>query len=84
MKFSHKVVAASSILLLITISLLSIQQLYTVRTAVENHVNASLTEMVNGVKNTVVSEMSAKKALAQSTTEVIEIAPNDHDTEKTI
>jgi len=84
MKFSHKVVAASSILLLITISLLSIQQLYTVRTAVENHVNASLTEMVNGVKNTVVSEMSAKKALAQSTTEVIEIAPNDHDYVKTI
>ena len=55
MKFSHKVVAASSALLLVTVSLLSIQQLYTVRSAVENHVNASLKEMVSGVKNTVVS-----------------------------
>lgn len=63
MKFSHKVVAASSALLLVTVSLLSIQQLYTVRSAVENHVNASLKEMVSGVKNTVESEMNAKKAL---------------------
>ncbi|HAS25608.1 MAG TPA: chemotaxis protein, partial [Vibrio sp.] len=77
MKFSHKVVAASSALLLVTVSLLSIQQLYTVRSAVENHVNASLKEMVSGVKNTVESEMNAKKALAQSTTEVIEINPED-------
>ncbi|MEZ8061214.1 MULTISPECIES: methyl-accepting chemotaxis protein [Vibrio] len=77
MKFSHKVVAASSALLLVTVSLLSIQQLYTVRSAVENHVNASLEEMVSGVRNTVVSEMNAKKALAQSTTEVIEINPQD-------
>ncbi|MGF1755600.1 methyl-accepting chemotaxis protein [Vibrio makurazakiensis] len=84
MKFSHKVVGASSVLLLVTISLLSIQQLYTVRSAVESHVNASLTEMVNGVKNTVVSEMSAKKSLAQSTTEVIEIAPKDQEYVKTI
>ncbi|MFA0229373.1 methyl-accepting chemotaxis protein [Vibrio sp. 10N.261.45.A7] len=77
MKFSHKVVAASSALLLVTVSLLSIQQLYTVRSAVENHVSTSLKEMVSGVKNTVVSEMNAKKALAQSTTEVIEINPED-------
>ncbi|MEZ8930736.1 MULTISPECIES: methyl-accepting chemotaxis protein [unclassified Vibrio] len=77
MKFSHKVVAASSALLLVTVSLLSIQQLYTVKSAVENHVNASLKEMVSGIKNTVASEMNAKKALAQSTTEVIEINPQD-------
>ena len=84
MKFSHKVVAASSALLLVTVSLLSIQQLYTVRSAVQNNVNASLEEMVSGVKNTVVSEMNAKKALAQSTTEVIEINPQDRTYVKTI
>ena len=84
MKFSHKVVAASSALLLVTVSLLSIQQLYTVRSAVQNNVNASLEEMVSGVKNTVVSEMDAKKALAQSTTEVIEINPQDRTYVKTI
>ena len=84
MKFSHKVVAASSALLLVTVSLLSIQQLYTVRTAVENHVSASVKEMVAGVKITVVTEMNAKKALAQSTTEVIEINPEDRTYVKTI
>ncbi|RBW64609.1 chemotaxis protein [Vibrionales bacterium C3R12] len=79
MKFSHKVVAASSALLLVTVSLLSIKQLYTVRAEVESSVSSSLNELVAGVKNTVVSEMEAKKSLAQSTTEILEISPNDHD-----
>ncbi|MFB9214522.1 methyl-accepting chemotaxis protein [Vibrio sinaloensis] len=77
MKFSQKIVAASSGLLLVTVALLSIQQLSTVKQEVEALVDTSLTEMVNGVKNTVVSEMESKKGLAQSMTEVIELAPND-------
>lgn len=84
MKFSHKVVAASSALLLVTVSLLSIKQLYTVRAEVESSVNSSLNELVTGVKNTVVSEMEAKKSLAQSTTEILEISPNNHEYVKTI
>ncbi|MGX1925543.1 methyl-accepting chemotaxis protein [Vibrio sp. NH-7] len=77
MKFSQKIVAASSGLLLVTVALLSIQQLSTVKEEVEALVDTSLTEMVNGVKNTVVSEMESKKGLAKSMTEVIELAPND-------
>lgn len=84
MKFSHKVVAASSVLLLVTVSLLSIKQLYTVRAEVESNVNSSLKELVSGVKSTVISEMEAKKALAQSTTEVLELAPSDHGYVKAI
>ncbi|MGF1746997.1 methyl-accepting chemotaxis protein [Vibrio minamisatsumaniensis] len=84
MKFSHKVVTASSVLLLVTVSLLSIQQLYTVKNAVESHVNTSLKEMVLGVRDVVVSEMNAKKALAQSTTEIIESNPQDPAYVKTI
>ncbi|ELP6758654.1 methyl-accepting chemotaxis protein [Vibrio vulnificus] len=84
MKFSHKVVAASSVLLLVTISLLSLKQIYTVRNTIEDHVTTSLNEMVSSVRNTVVSEMEAKKNLAQSTTEVIEIDPFDRDYVKTI
>ncbi len=79
MKFSHKVVAASSALLLITVTLLSIQQLYTVRQSVENHINDSLEELVGGVKNTVESEMNAKKVLAEATTQAIEVSPKDHN-----
>lgn len=78
MKFSQKIVAASSTILLVTVIILSIQQISAVRHEVESLVNTSLTEMVNGVKNTVVSEMNSKKSLAQSITEVLEFAPHDH------
>lgn len=75
MRFSQKIVAASSLLLLVTVVLLSIQQLSTVKEEVEDLVDTSLTEMVKGVKNTVVSEMASKKSLAMSTTEVLELDP---------
>lgn len=84
MKFSHKVVAASSALLLVTISLLSLKQIYTVRSTIEEHVTKSLDEMISSVRNTVISEMEARKMLAQSTTEVIEISPSDKTYVKTI
>ncbi|MGC9494103.1 methyl-accepting chemotaxis protein [Vibrio genomosp. F10] len=84
MKFSQKIVAASSALLFVTVSLLSVQQLSTVKSEVENLVNSSLNEMVVGVKNTVSSEMESKKSLAQSTTEVIEINPQDQEYVKMI
>ncbi|ADT86345.1 MULTISPECIES: methyl-accepting chemotaxis protein [Vibrio] len=77
MRFSQKIVAASSALLLIVILLLSIQQLSTVRSEVESLVNSSLKEMVAGVKNTITSEMTSKKALAQSMTEVLELDPEN-------
>lgn len=77
MRFSQKVVAAASGLLLVTVSLLSVQQLSTVKQEVELLVSTSLEEMVTGVKNTVVSEMEAKKSLAQSTTEILELDPDN-------
>lgn len=77
MRFSQKIVAASSALLLIVILLLSIQQLSTVRSEVESLVNSILKEMVAGVKNTITSEMTSKKALAQSMTEVLELDPEN-------
>ncbi|MCG9581841.1 methyl-accepting chemotaxis protein [Vibrio tubiashii] len=84
MKFSQKIVAASSALLLVTVTLLSIQQLSTVKQEVEALVDTSLTEMVKGVKNTVVSEMESKKSLAQSTTEVLELDPQNRQLVKQI
>lgn len=84
MKFSQKIVAAASGLLLITVVLLSIQQLSTAKQEVESLVDTSITEMVGGVKNTVESEMMNKRAFAQSGTEVIALAPQNHQLIKDI
>ncbi|ASU22798.1 chemotaxis protein [Vibrio qinghaiensis] len=84
MKFSQKIVAASSAFLLVTVSLISIQQLSIVRSEIESLVTQSLHEMESGVKNTIVSEMESKKTLAQSTTEVIELDPLNRDYVKNI
>lgn len=84
MKFSQKIVAASSALLLVTVSLISIQQLSIVRSEIESLVTKSLSEMEAGVKNTIVSEMESKKSLAQSITEVIELDPLNRDYVKNI
>ena len=78
MKFRHKVVTASSILLLITVSLLSTQQVMTIRSQTQEHINSSVKEILTSVSNTVQSEMNAKKDLARSITEIIELSPNDH------
>ncbi|MBE4067009.1 chemotaxis protein [Vibrio parahaemolyticus] len=77
MKFRHKVVSASSILLLITVSLLSTQQVMTIRSQTQEHINSSVKEILTSVSNTVQSEMNAKKDLARSITEIIELSPND-------
>ncbi|TOC41034.1 chemotaxis protein, partial [Vibrio parahaemolyticus] len=72
-----KVVTASSILLLITVSLLSTQQVMTIRSQTQEHINSSVKEILTSVSNTVQSEMNAKKDLARSITEIIELSPND-------
>ncbi|EJG1635816.1 methyl-accepting chemotaxis protein [Vibrio parahaemolyticus] len=77
MKFRHKVVTASSILLLITVSLLSTQQVMTIRSQTQEHISSSVKEILASVSNTVQSEMNAKKDLARSITEIIELSPND-------
>ncbi|ELB2045293.1 methyl-accepting chemotaxis protein [Vibrio parahaemolyticus] len=77
MKFRHKVVTASSILLLITVSLLSTQQVMTIRSQTQEHINSSVKEILTSVSNTVQSEINAKKDLARSITEIIELSPND-------
>ncbi|WP_395354513.1 methyl-accepting chemotaxis protein [Vibrio sp. D3] len=79
MKFRHKVVTASSFLLLITVSLLSTQQVMTIRSQTQEHIDSSVNEILTSVGNTVQSEMNAKKDLALSITEVIELNPSSHN-----
>ena len=56
MKFSHKIVAASAVLLLVTVSLLTTRQYFNMHSEMRTQVGASVEEIVNGVRNTVGSK----------------------------
>lgn len=79
MKFSHKIVATSSTLLLLTVSLLSWHQIYTVNSGIDSMVVNTIKEMTEGIRNTTVAEMNNKRALANSIAEVIELTPYADD-----
>ncbi|AUI88459.1 chemotaxis protein [Vibrio azureus] len=79
MKFRHKVVTASSILLLITVMLLSIKQVMTIRSQLQEHIDKSVDQILTSVSNTVELEMNAKKDLAQSFTDILAINPLDRE-----
>ncbi|WP_448548146.1 methyl-accepting chemotaxis protein [Thalassotalea fusca] len=72
MKFNHKIVAASSIILLLALSLLSFNQYFLVKNKLEEQVNTSVAEILQGISNSVQAEMSGKTGLAELTTELIE------------
>ena len=72
MKFNHKIVAASSVILLLALSLLSFNQYFLVKNKLEEQVNNSVSEILHGISNSVQAEMSGKKGLAELTTELIE------------
>lgn len=75
MKFSHKITAASSFLIVLTISLLAWQELRVAKNEVEELIDFSLSEIVKGVTNTVGSEIEKKKELVQLTQEMIQLDP---------
>ncbi|EII3148918.1 methyl-accepting chemotaxis protein, partial [Vibrio parahaemolyticus] len=52
-------------------------QVMTIRSQTQEHINSSVKEILTSVSNTVQSEMNAKKDLARSITEIIELSPND-------
>ncbi|MGC9461258.1 PDC sensor domain-containing protein, partial [Vibrio genomosp. F10] len=72
MKFSHKIVAASSLLLLVTVSALTAKQYFTMQEELKQQVEASVTEIVDGVRNTVAAEINGRKAIAAYATSMIE------------
>ncbi len=84
MKFSHKVVTASSILLFVTVSLLSFQQLSTVRKEITSMVTSTVDELVDCVARTIKTKMSGNRMLAQTVTQALELAPNDRQHVKNV
>ncbi|ENM3754003.1 methyl-accepting chemotaxis protein Mlp37 [Vibrio cholerae] len=75
MKFSHKIVAASSVLLLATVALLSGSQYFKVRDEIRSMVSDSVDEVVDGVSKTTAAVLNGRKRLAQYTTDLIESNP---------
>jgi methyl-accepting chemotaxis protein len=84
MKFKQKVVIASSLILVGTLLLLSLQQLGTAKQHIDVLVDNSMEELVTGIKNIVAKEMSTKESLAQVVTETVSLAPEDRNYVKTI
>ncbi|MUK48031.1 methyl-accepting chemotaxis protein [Aliivibrio fischeri] len=84
MKFRNKVVIASAFLLFVTMSILSLQQITTVRSQIKKQINNSVNEILSSISSTVKSEIESKKNLAQSITEVIENDPTNSNYVQTI
>ncbi|TQQ55221.1 methyl-accepting chemotaxis protein [Vibrio cholerae] len=76
MKFSHKIVAASSVLLLTTVALLSGSQYFKVRDEIRSMVSDSVDEIVDGVSKTTAAILNGRTRLAQYTTDLIESNPD--------
>lgn len=79
MKFSHKIVSASAALLLVTVSTLGITQLVTVRSELQDHIDISIHELTTGIKNTITYDLNAKRDIASSVTESLEINPENRE-----
>ncbi|CCN69473.1 methyl-accepting chemotaxis protein [Vibrio nigripulchritudo] len=79
MKFSHKVVAASSILLLIILSVLTAQQYFSMKSELEHQVTESVSEIVDGVRNTVAADIKGKKELSQYATDMLQADLRNRD-----
>lgn len=74
-KFSYKIIAFSSLSLLVTVFILSLQQQNMVKKRVKSLIDSSINEIIVGVHNTVETELLNKKNIANLTTEIIEKDP---------
>jgi len=63
MKFAHKIVAAASFILMLSLGLLSSYQYYQVKTEIDSLVNASAQELVTSLSNNVEAVMETKADL---------------------
>lgn len=71
MKFSHKVVATSSAILLVALALLSANQYFNTKNQIQSLVMQSMEEIISGMSNTVNAELSSKKTLAAYTASLV-------------
>ena len=77
MKFSQKIITASSVLFLVTVGGLTLNQTIQVEDAIVEKVETSLSDTVGGIKSTVASELAGKRAIAQFATEIFNQDPTE-------
>lgn len=63
MKFSHKIIAAASFILLLSLGLLSTYQYFQVKAEVNNLVNSSSDELISSLRNNITAVMESKADL---------------------
>ncbi len=76
MKFSHKIIATSSAILLSALSIMSFWQYTQVKNQTEELIQHSVDEITHGVKNTVDIEISSKIQLGDFTSHLIATNPD--------
>lgn len=72
MKFQHKIVTASSLLLIITVGLMSMQQYLLSKNAMMGLYESSIDEVLNGAKNTAEEILNSKRSMANYSVSLIE------------
>jgi len=72
MKFAHKIIAAFALILLLSLGLLSVNQYISMEGKMEELIGNSVDEILQGISNTVESEMQGKTNLAMYTTALVE------------
>jgi methyl-accepting chemotaxis protein len=78
MKFNYKIVAASSLMLFLSVSFLTIEQLYTVKSHIDSQIDRNIKEMLSSVKNYTFSELQAQKNVAKAVSEFVEFSAEDY------
>ena len=73
MKFSHKIILTSSVILLLALALLSLNQYWLVQQRITALITSSVDEIAKGVSNTVATEMVGHGRLANHTRSLIEL-----------
>ncbi|MFC3034250.1 methyl-accepting chemotaxis protein [Pseudoalteromonas fenneropenaei] len=72
MKFKHKIVLLSSLVLVIALGTLSLKQYFLLEANLEKQVNHSVDEILQGISNTVTAQVQGSIDLAELTTSLVE------------
>ncbi|MEI5638625.1 MULTISPECIES: methyl-accepting chemotaxis protein [unclassified Pseudoalteromonas] len=70
-KFKHKVVSVSALVLLIALFILSIIQYFSVQSAIKSQAEQSVDEIIQGISNTVAAQMNGATDLAALATSLV-------------
>ncbi|MDB1125440.1 methyl-accepting chemotaxis protein [Vibrio algarum] len=84
MKFSHKIVAASALLMLVTVSIVTTKQVFNTQDLLTDTIVHGLNNAMDSVKSNVAEQISGQKALAVYTTEMASDDLNPTAIEKVI